>query len=86
MTTKTATKTAASKKASAAAPKAAPAAKTFSLADLARDLKVNPKIARAKARRNSGDFNKLRAKGDDHWVFPLKNRDAVSRLLTGAAA
>ena len=66
-----------------AAPKTKVAAepKVFSLADLARDLELDPKIARAKARRNADSFNKLRVKGDDHWNFPVAKREAVSRLL-----
>lgn len=76
MTTKTNAKT--------AAPKTS-AAKTFTLADLARDLKINPKIARAKARRHSKDLAKHRV-GTDGWNFSLKAKPAVSQLLTGAAA
>lgn len=68
------------------AAKAAPAAKVFSLAELARDLKIDPKIARAKARRNVERFGKLRAKGETSWTFPVGKRAAVSQLLTGATA
>lgn len=82
--TKTASKTPAAKKAPAA--KAPATAKVFSLADLARDLKIDPKVARAKARRNEDDFGKYRARGEDGWVFPTTKRADVSRLLTGAAA
>jgi len=60
------------------------AATTFSLADLAREMGVNPKIARAKARRNAADFTKLRVRGDYGWVFPMKAKADVSRLLKGA--
>ncbi|USN16762.1 hypothetical protein STRZYGA_00410 [Brevundimonas phage vB_BpoS-Strzyga] len=74
----TATKT---KPAAKAVPAKVPTTKIFSLAALARDLKVDPKVARAKARRNPDDFNKLRVKGDDHWNFPVAKREAVSRLL-----
>lgn len=66
---------------------AAPAAnaKVFTLAALARDLKVDPKVARAKARRNADQFGKLRSKGADNWTFPVARREAVSQLLTGNA-
>lgn len=73
--TKTATKTASAKPAKVAAEP-----KTFALADMARDLKMDPKIARAKARRTA-DIGKLRIKGEDHWVFSASKREAVSRLL-----
>lgn len=60
-------------------------AKVFTLAALARDLKVDPKVARAKARRNADQFGKLRSKGADNWTFPVARREAVSQLLTGNA-
>lgn len=71
------------KTAKPAAPKAS-TTKVFSLAALARDLKVDPKVARAKARRNADTFGKLRAKGETTWTFPVARREAVSQLLVGA--
>lgn len=78
----TATKTARPAKTVKAAAAPAPNAKVFTLAALARDLKVDPKVARAKARRNTDVFGKLRAKGETSWTFPIAKRDAVSQLLT----
>lgn len=80
MTAKTNTKTVAAKKTTDAAPK------TFTLADLSRKMGIDPKIARAKARRHEPKFKKLRAKGEDGWVFPNTNRNAVSELLKAGAA
>lgn len=59
--------------------KAAPATgDSFTLADLARDLKINPKVARAKARRH-----KLKADADG-WTFNAARRDEVTSILKGA--
>jgi hypothetical protein len=80
--TKKSTKTAAPVKVSA--PKKTEAkGDTVTLADIARDLKVNPKVARAKARRHSSKLETLRIAGTDGWVFPSKNRTAVVNILTG---
>lgn len=73
-------------KAAASTTKVAAESKVFTLAALARDLKVDPKVARAKARRNAADFGKLSVKGADNWTFPVARRQAVSQLLTGATA
>jgi hypothetical protein len=54
---------------------------TFSLADLARELNINPKVARAKARRHSDKVDVLRGSGLAQWVFPATARSALTELL-----
>src|SRR5262245_5006349 len=49
---------------------------TVTLAQLARDLNINPKVARAKARRHAADLPKT--VGDDNWIFPAS---AKSKLI-----
>lgn len=56
---------------------------TVTLADIARDLDVNPKVARAKARRHSSKLETMRVAGTDGWVFASKHRTAIVNILTG---
>ena len=63
-------------KAKKAAP--APTGKTFTLADAARDAGVNPKVARAKARRNN-----IKTDGEG-WTFKASRRAEIVKFLKGA--
>lgn len=58
-------------------------AATFTLAQLARDNDINPKIARAKFRRHEDEMRKLTLAGSEghSWVFPAKLRAKVLELL-----
>jgi hypothetical protein len=55
-------------------------AKTIALADVARELNINPKVARAKARRNRDDLPKT--VNDDGWVFDAKLKSQLVQFLT----
>lgn len=52
----------------------------ITLSDIARDLKIDPKASRAKARRNA-DISKL-AQGDA-WAFKPADVAKVKKLLKG---
>lgn len=58
-------------------------ANTFSLANLARDMNVNPKIARAKARRHAKELAQYRH-GTDGWLFKDSAKDHVTKFLKTA--
>jgi hypothetical protein len=60
-----------------------PTGNTFTLADIARDLDINPKVARAKARRHALKLEAWRI-GTDGWVFDTKHRADVQKLLKGS--
>lgn len=52
---------------------------TFTLSDLARELNVNPKIMRAKARRHADDLKAHRT--GDSWSFTTASKAAVTAIL-----
>lgn len=52
---------------------------TFTVADLARELSINPKVARAKLRRRPN----LAGAAKDGWTFPMARRDEVAGILRG---
>ncbi len=52
---------------------------TFTLADLARECGINPKIARAKARRHRA---KLKIAEGADWVFPQSRHAEIKAFLT----
>lgn len=53
--------------------------KTIALADLARELNINPKIARAKARRRSDELPKTL--NDESWTFPASAKQKLIEFL-----
>jgi len=57
-------------------------AKTFTLASVAKELNLNPKVVRAKARR--GAFAAIKAKAP--WVFPATKKRSVVAVLRASAA
>jgi len=58
--------------------------KTVSLAELARELNINPKVARAKARRHSDELPKT--VNEDGWVFDVKLKSKLVQFLTNGQA
>ena len=54
--------------------------KTFTLSELCKELDINPKIARAKARRRADKLEAYRV-GDEGWTFDAKHREAVTKLF-----
>src|SRR5262245_58900952 len=55
---------------------------TVTLAQLARDLNINPKVARAKARRHAAELPKT--VGDDNWIFPASAKSKLIKFLNGS--
>jgi len=55
---------------------------TFTLAELAKELDIDPKKARARARKNAVVLSNYRA-GDDGWVFKSSHRAAVTKIIRG---
>lgn len=62
--------------------KSTPSTDSFTLADLARELGINPKVARAKARRHSKELDAMRS--GDSWDFANSHKAAVSKIIKGA--
>lgn len=57
--------------------------KNFTVADLARELDIDPKTARNKLRRHEDKISKLHSKGQDRWTFPNEARKELTKLLKG---
>lgn len=55
--------------------------KNFTVAELARDLGMDAKVARAKLRRHEDDIKKLHSKGQDRWVFPNSAKKQIAAIL-----
>src|SRR5262245_43579893 len=55
---------------------------TITLAQLARDLNIDPKVARAKARRRSDELPKTVR--DDNWIFPASAKSKLIEFLNGS--
>jgi hypothetical protein len=53
----------------------------FTVADLARELGMDAKVARAKLRRHEDEIKKLHSKGQDRWVFPKDAKKAITKIL-----
>jgi len=54
------------------------------VADIARDLGIDPKVARAKLRRHEDKLTKLHTKGQDRWTFPKTAASDIKKILQGA--
>lgn len=54
------------------------------VADIARDLGIEPKIARAKLRRHEAKLEKLHTKGQDRWTFPKSAAKEIKAILKGS--
>lgn len=53
----------------------------FTVADLARECDMDPKVARAKLRRHEDRIKKLHSKGQDRWTFPNAARKTLRDIL-----
>lgn len=53
----------------------------ITVADIARELDMDPKIARAKLRRHEDKISKLHSKGQDRWTFPKSARKVIADIL-----
>lgn len=53
------------------------------VADIARDLDIDPKVARAKLRRHEDKLTPLHTKGQDRWTFPKSAREKIANILSG---
>lgn len=53
----------------------------ITVADIARELDIDPKIARAKLRRHEDKINKLHTKGQDRWTFPKSAKKTIADIL-----
>lgn len=53
----------------------------ITVADIARDLGIDPKIARAKLRRHEDKLTKLHTKGQDRWTFPKSAAAEIKKIL-----
>lgn len=59
---------------------AAPKKKIIALAQIAEELKINPKVARAKCRRA-----KMKQSADG-WFFPITEKPKIAKFLRGKIA
>lgn len=53
----------------------------ITVAEIARDLGLDPKIARAKLRRHEDKLTKLHSKGQDRWTFPKSAAPEIKKIL-----
>jgi hypothetical protein len=53
----------------------------ITVADIARELDMDPKIARAKLRRHEDKISKLHSKGQDRWTFPRSAKKTIADIL-----
>lgn len=51
------------------------------VADIARELGMSPKLARNKLRRHEDKLLKLHTKGQDRWVFPKSAEAEIKKIL-----
>lgn len=65
-------------------PKAEKNPNEITVADIARELDIDPKVARAKLRRHEDKLTKLHSKGQDRWTFPKTAAAEIKKILKGA--
>jgi hypothetical protein len=53
----------------------------ITVADIARELDIDPKVARAKLRRHEDKITKLHTKGQDRWTFPKSAKSELVKIL-----
>ncbi len=53
----------------------------ITVADIARELDIDPKVARAKLRRHEAKISKLHTKGQDRWTFPKSAEKTIIDIL-----
>ena len=54
----------------------------ITVADIARELGISPKTARAKLRRHEDKIKDLRTKGQERWVFPKTAAAKLKEILS----
>lgn len=69
------------KKARAEKPKAEKNANEITVAEIARELSIDPKVARAKLRRHEAKIEGFHTKGQDRWTFPIKYKAELVKIL-----
>lgn len=74
-------KQAARKKAGKAPARKEVGADEITVADIARELDIDPKVARAKLRRHEAKISKLHTKGQDRWTFPKSAKKTIADIL-----
>ncbi len=65
-------------------PKAEKSSDEITVAEIARDLDIDPRVARAKMRRHEDKVSKLHTKGQDRWTFPKSAAKEIKAILKGA--
>lgn len=55
----------------------------ITVADIARDIGIDPRVARAKLRRHEDKISKLHTKGQDRWTFPKAAAKEIKAILKG---
>jgi hypothetical protein len=58
-------------------------ANEITIAELSRELNIDPSVARAKLRRQEDKIIKLHTKGQDRWTFPRSATAQLTAILTG---
>lgn len=53
----------------------------ITVADIARELGIDPRVARAKLRRNEDKIKDLHTKGQDRWTFPKSVKSDIMKIL-----
>lgn len=53
------------------------------VAELCRELGIDPKVGRAKLRRHEDKLTKLHSEGQDRWTFPKKAAAEIKAILKG---
>lgn len=59
----------------------APGKDETTVAEIARELGIDPKIARAKLRRHEDKLTKLHTRGQDRWTFPKSAAKEIKAIL-----
>lgn len=53
----------------------------ITVADVCRELDIDPKVGRAKLRRHEDKISKLHTKGQDRWTFPKSAKAELVKIL-----
>jgi hypothetical protein len=56
----------------------------ITVADICRELDIDPKVGRAKLRRHEAKLAHFKTKGQDRWTFPIKAGDEIRKILKGS--
>lgn len=68
-------------KARAGKPKKETSSDEITVAEIARELDIDPKVARAKLRRHEAKISSLHTKGQDRWTFPKSAKPKIVEIL-----